>query len=1548
MTQAGFKHVLNLQWIMTGELVVDTDQLELTFIYDDQEKKSAGKIRMETAQELTSLEKVLRESVESSRILKLPTRPSHKTMSVYIKSDVSDEVLLIKLIESVTRLDEFLWLRNNAHSLLKRSGYTVDNQGLIDRCLRPCFLLSRRADVPEYADSRFCDSITFLETDLLTWVESLEVQKLMPLAEAVRKLAQYYSRARTEFRQLGYSVASIPPNTVTLASHVASPRIIEGAALQALLTGPKEGHGLAHVTKKHGIYWKQNPSHPGVEFATDSFSALVATRATCAACLVKFSYFDDKQKPKSQLVLASKAVFGKTLRETLQTSPGDLNSIDMESFSEIFIISLLTCPQDWKSDNLIVSKMDGKTSIVGIDNDHSFADPVVSVGNENNVKHTINVKNILFCLPQCNLAIHPNTRRKILELEPLQLLCKWVQALSKQNALYQSLLDEKFLSILDLKQLNLPIRLRDGTLLQAYRVLTNIQKVLLASEDVTLNYLFQTLYPVLYEYYNYFNCKRSPETNLETHFNQTIWAMPPFENFPDLMDTLIRHKGQDMFLKDALPEYQNKTFDMFKGDRMPVEELESLLREASWTNIDPQAQLDMIAILKKLNFINLTVTGSSELTGGDVAAITDASPGLLQIQLVRCSKITQDALKLQKNRGIATYVSGCSVTSDEVLELAKQGYHISLIDSAELDGDHPTGEGRAGSMAVEAPAFFHAIESIRYARFDEAYGFLSQPGAIPVHILAKYKDRLLQNISLPDLMRCKHSKLLELLVRSFGWNINEATVTGRRPWHYVTQTGDVNWAKNIVAICPTLSINCQNAELETCLHLAVAEGDLPMLTYLMEELKCDPMICDSKMRTPLTCVLRQGNLSVETKTAMAKILIDCSKDLNGWRDNAQNTFLHIALRNRLLTVAARLISSGINVNAENMNGETPLHVASVHRCRDISANGVFRNLINVLVDAGANLLAKTKTGRTSMHYAVRGGSRTIIATLAALNQSLLTIPDSNMMTPLHAAVEVVGSATTNSLRELMEPRYKQIVDWNAKSSLGVTPFILAAQKTNWLAIELLSSLEEVQVDLQDSAMNTALFYAVTRTCLPAVQVLLQKRGSNPNKGNGTTSPMWRAVMVLYKDLLQASGTLDSAQRLSFMPAAPQSSSSASQPSSSNAQQLQSQPSWMPTPVTPYSGDANGTQTSPRANVSLSPGPASSPADVLSNRQPSSSSPQLLPSPLSSSASGPGSVRLLSPPTSVSWRAGATNSITLRSPLASPSAISAPGSASFASTQASSSSATTSASPTLAPVPENGTSIASPSPSPPPLLSGNTPAPAWLYNFAIPIASYSGGPIVPASHLRGIRHDIAASLFHYGGDMESPNLHGSYLIHEIATRALKDGMGSTGPAELEFLYANAPHAVHRMNKSNESFLHILAKCVPVGSPAPLLDTLQRLWKRYRFINSPLAPAFYEKETAEGLSLIHLLVQSSNDLLLQDLATGSNPVLSKLKFSFDGSKTIRKHPVLCALAIGNLPICSLLFEHFSFNFSKSEWKQVLILAMKVGCLEMAKNAQTRCKN
>ena len=497
-----------------------------------------------------------------------------------------------------------------------------------------------------------------------------------------------------------------------------------------------------------------------------------------------------------------------------------------------------------------------------------------------------------------------------------------------------------------------------------------------------------------------------------------------------------------------------------------------------------------------------------------------------------------------------------------------------------------------------------------------------------------------------------------------------------------------------------------------------------------------------------------------------------------------------------------------------------------------------------------------------MHYAILGGSRTIINSLALAKPELLKMADSQGFTALHAAVEVSNAATNNSLRELTEPLYQ--LDWNAKTSLGVTPLILAAQKSNWLAIELLCSMEATQVDLQDSANNTALFYAVTRACLPAVQILLQKRGSNPNMGGGITSPMWRAVLVLYKD---AQAVNPSHHQHDTHP-----HQSVSDPSSSSTQapNMNFEPASPTMNSNPLSFNEVPNNFFSASSTSPSP-PIPSPSES---------------SPLSSSSSSPTSAHPLN-----------------RQPQQQQQQILQ--------------------------------------------QQQQQQQPQQDYIGSISLVS-KDSPIKT-----GIRHGIASSLFHYGGDLESPNLAGSHLIHEIANRALKDPFGITGPAEFEFVFENAPHAIHQFNRNKESFLHLLAKLHPVSSPEPLVATVRKLWKRYRWVvgSNRLNAAFYEKETLPSPdgspSLIHTLVQYSNDALLADLATGSDPILQKLKFPFEATKTMRRHPIMCALAVGNLSVCSLLFDHFTFSLSRSEWKQLFALATKVGCLEKAKAAQLRCQ-
>ena len=130
---------------------------------------------------------------------------------------------------------------------------------------------------------------------------------------------------------------------------------------------------------------------------------------------------------------------------------------------------------------------------------------------------------------------------------------------------------------------------------------------------------------------------------------------------------------------------------------------------------------------------------------------------------------------------------------------------------------------------------------------------------------------------------------------------------------------------------------------------------------------------------------------------IAKILATgCPKDVNSQSFDNGSTPLHLTLRLRggHADVARMLVECGADVSGQNMDGRTPLHLASVwghvdmarmliERGADVSAQDKYfgttplqlasssghEDVVRMLVERGADVSAHDKSGRTPLHFA---------------------------------------------------------------------------------------------------------------------------------------------------------------------------------------------------------------------------------------------------------------------------------------------------------------------------------------------------------------------------------------------------------------------------------------------------------------------------------------------------------------------------------------------------------------------------------------------------
>jgi len=137
------------------------------------------------------------------------------------------------------------------------------------------------------------------------------------------------------------------------------------------------------------------------------------------------------------------------------------------------------------------------------------------------------------------------------------------------------------------------------------------------------------------------------------------------------------------------------------------------------------------------------------------------------------------------------------------------------------------------------------------------------------------------------------------------------------------------------------------------------------------------------------------------------------------------TPLHVAAVNGQGHIATFLIAHGANVNARTVRSVTPLHKAVE-----------FPELIDLLVDAGADVHAADAFGRTPLHWAARANQPMSVQRMISLGADVNAI-DCDRETPLHHAVRGRHIRTAAILLD-------HGADVNARGLYGMTPLHIAA------------------------------------------------------------------------------------------------------------------------------------------------------------------------------------------------------------------------------------------------------------------------------------------------------------------------------------------------------------------------------------------------------------------------------------------------------------------------------------------------------------------------
>ena len=156
----------------------------------------------------------------------------------------------------------------------------------------------------------------------------------------------------------------------------------------------------------------------------------------------------------------------------------------------------------------------------------------------------------------------------------------------------------------------------------------------------------------------------------------------------------------------------------------------------------------------------------------------------------------------------------------------------------------------------------------------------------------------------------------------------------------------------------------------TALHIACTHSKLKIATFLLTEMKCNPIVRNQKGQTPLHCACQNSAVTHELIILLAQF---AQASLN-FQDNDGNTPIHLLCRNLKLKIITKVSIFKCNFDLQNNSGETPLHIVCSNPKSPLE-------LVKCVANCDPELKLKDSPCDTALHLACRNHSSNVIQCL---------------------------------------------------------------------------------------------------------------------------------------------------------------------------------------------------------------------------------------------------------------------------------------------------------------------------------------------------------------------------------------------------------------------------------------------------------------------------------------------------------------------------------------------------------------------------------------
>ena len=210
------------------------------------------------------------------------------------------------------------------------------------------------------------------------------------------------------------------------------------------------------------------------------------------------------------------------------------------------------------------------------------------------------------------------------------------------------------------------------------------------------------------------------------------------------------------------------------------------------------------------------------------------------------------------------------------------------------------------------------------------------------------------------------------------------------------------------------SVQVRNKNGQMPLHLALYHGLFSIVALLVES-GADVDALDNHAMTPLLLTLQDpyyfsGDRSQITKTTQLLLEHEASVHV---RNKIGRMPLHLASHHRLFSIVALLLKFGADVDAQDHDSMTPLHLVS----QPLSGDGP--KTAQLLLEHGASVHERNENGQMPLHLASHHGLFSIVALLLKFGADVDAL-DNNALTPLLLVSQHLSDDGSKTAQLLLE------------------------------------------------------------------------------------------------------------------------------------------------------------------------------------------------------------------------------------------------------------------------------------------------------------------------------------------------------------------------------------------------------------------------------------------------------------------------------------------------------------------------------------------------